>query len=226
MIDMHNQVRQSELALEKKWVTQCGYFRLATTLIGISVVDCWKLAMYHDKITQDSMSIVKFAGVLGLQLVNYGKALPADDDTTEDQSGVHPRVISVSDRSLTSPMSGVTSALYSQQGEAVRVLVDANGYQHPQYQFKITVSKKGKSHCLTRWCKICEKGSSSGRGKCTSFYCGFCCKPYCCPTGRINRDCFLVHVHEAGGDSQSGQVRMATRGVLVAGAGVVQADEA
>ena len=57
LIDMHNQVRQSELALEKKWVTQCGYFRLATTLIGISVVDCWKLARYQDKITQDSFDV-------------------------------------------------------------------------------------------------------------------------------------------------------------------------
>ena len=70
-----------------------------------------------------------------------------------------------------------------------------------------SVSKKGISHCLTRWCKLCEKGSSlgrgkwMGRGKCTSFFCGFCCKPYCCPSGRVSRDCFLFHFHEAGGGS-------------------------
>ena len=32
-IDNHNRMRQSALALEKYWVTQCVYFRLATTLI-------------------------------------------------------------------------------------------------------------------------------------------------------------------------------------------------
>ena len=42
IIDMHNQVRQSDFALEKRWVTTCGYFRLTTTLVGINVVDTWR----------------------------------------------------------------------------------------------------------------------------------------------------------------------------------------
>jgi hypothetical protein len=32
-IDKHNQARQSELALEKRWLTQCPFFRLLTSLI-------------------------------------------------------------------------------------------------------------------------------------------------------------------------------------------------
>ena len=46
-VDKHNQVRQFELALEKKWITDDAYFRLFTTLVGINVVDTWKLASRH-----------------------------------------------------------------------------------------------------------------------------------------------------------------------------------
>jgi hypothetical protein len=47
MIDK-NQVHQSELALEKCWLTHNPYFRLHTTILGFTVVDCYKLAEHHD----------------------------------------------------------------------------------------------------------------------------------------------------------------------------------
>jgi hypothetical protein len=37
VIDMHNQLHQDLLKLEKKWVTQNPWFRLAATLAGINV---------------------------------------------------------------------------------------------------------------------------------------------------------------------------------------------
>ena len=46
-IDVSNQMRQFELRLEKIWVTNCGYFRLLTTLIGCNVVDCWRGYRHH-----------------------------------------------------------------------------------------------------------------------------------------------------------------------------------
>jgi len=64
LIDMHNQVQQDELALEKCWISIDGFFHLATTLIWIHAVDCWKLAQFHKILKQDEMSIVKFVGVL------------------------------------------------------------------------------------------------------------------------------------------------------------------
>ena len=39
LIDEHNKARQSFLALERCWVTQSGFFRTLTTMIGMSVVD-------------------------------------------------------------------------------------------------------------------------------------------------------------------------------------------
>jgi hypothetical protein len=44
-------VRQYELALEKKWLTQDQFFRLHTTLTGMTVADVWKLASFHKLIS-------------------------------------------------------------------------------------------------------------------------------------------------------------------------------
>ena len=39
-IDNHNRMRQSNISLEKYWVTQSGYFRLATTVaLGMGIKD-------------------------------------------------------------------------------------------------------------------------------------------------------------------------------------------
>ena len=46
-VDRHNQVRQKELRLEKVWVTRCGYFRLFTTVFGITVTDAWLAYKWH-----------------------------------------------------------------------------------------------------------------------------------------------------------------------------------
>ena len=40
--DKHNHARQHELRLEKYWITTDCWFRIITTVIGITVTDCWK----------------------------------------------------------------------------------------------------------------------------------------------------------------------------------------
>ena len=45
--DSHNKSRQSDLALEKWWVTQCGWLWLFTTVaMGMTITNCWKLFSY------------------------------------------------------------------------------------------------------------------------------------------------------------------------------------
>ena len=47
-INKHNQQWQSDLELEKHWLTQHDpWFHLYTALIGINVEDCYMLADYH-----------------------------------------------------------------------------------------------------------------------------------------------------------------------------------
>ena len=43
VIDTHNHLRQFLLRLEKYWVTHSGWFRIDTTLIGMTVTDCYLL---------------------------------------------------------------------------------------------------------------------------------------------------------------------------------------
>ena len=46
----HNKSRQSDLALEKWWVTQCGWLQLCTTVVMVMTIDnCWKLFRYGVK---------------------------------------------------------------------------------------------------------------------------------------------------------------------------------
>ena len=47
IIDVHNQCRQYNLKLEKHWVVWDGFFRIITSLFGITVVDCWNAYKYH-----------------------------------------------------------------------------------------------------------------------------------------------------------------------------------
>jgi hypothetical protein len=76
MIDRHNQVRQSELGLEKRWLIQNPYFCLHTTILRFNVVDCYKLAEHHNIINhrlptkEYKMTMTLFAGVLANQLIN------------------------------------------------------------------------------------------------------------------------------------------------------------
>ena len=65
-IDKHNHARQGVLALEKNIVTHCGYFRLFTTYLGITVTDAWKLYRngLGEKHINKNVSITEFANIL------------------------------------------------------------------------------------------------------------------------------------------------------------------
>jgi hypothetical protein len=91
VIDSHNQARQGVLQLEKCWVTQHAWFRLVTTLIGMTVTDCWrayKHAMPNKK--DKEMPIKDFADCIAYDCINNCHSshafvngyLPAPDDST------------------------------------------------------------------------------------------------------------------------------------------------
>ena len=57
-VDSHNKLKQSDLALEKWWVTQCGWLRIFTTVaMGMTITNCWKLFRYGVKRTHYKKSI-------------------------------------------------------------------------------------------------------------------------------------------------------------------------
>ena len=188
LVDKHNQVQQDELGLEKCWVMLNPYFRLTTMIVGIHVVDCWKLAAYHKLIKQDEMGISKFAGILGLQLITLAKTLSALDD---ENIQILPSVVTVgSGRSEHNTSSVSNSASNPDEATVVRSLIDANGCTHHQVKYPVTVNRKGtKKYTKTRACKLCEDSR-----KLTGYYCHLCNLSFCCPTKLGDRDCFAAHV--------------------------------
>ena len=104
-VDIHNHLRQSCLKLEKKWVTMDCWFRLTTTLFGMSVVDTYRLCQFHgflprgrmsslvmDEIDQDGvneLTMKKFAGILATQLIYKACNLRVDDLNMFDEDGMN-----------------------------------------------------------------------------------------------------------------------------------------
>jgi hypothetical protein len=93
-IDSHNHVRQFELALEKRWVDRKGgWFRVITTLIGMSITDCWRA--YKHALDRE-ITIKAFADCMAYDCIynclsdssTGGNAyLPTDDDVPRTVGG-------------------------------------------------------------------------------------------------------------------------------------------
>jgi len=72
LIDTHNHARQGLLSLEEHWVVGSGWFRIATTVIGMTVTDCWKAVrfMSHKKEKIHNITIKEFADHLAYDCLN------------------------------------------------------------------------------------------------------------------------------------------------------------
>ena len=203
-IDRHNQSRQYDLAIEKAWVTKDCYFRLSCTMMGMHVTDSWKLADYHKIINYSTksnkrpMTIQRFGGVLGRQLIHYAstcsKAQPHQPQS--EKENIPP---SLTSDSFSFNMSSLSDNLVDGSSPTVlipiRSLADCQGVVHHQVKLPMQVGKNGKRYTKQRPCKQCK-----GRGdqQDTTFYCFTCglSASFCCPTEKTTRDCFKEHVDE------------------------------
>ena len=79
VIDTHNQLRQDSLKLEKKWITQNPWFRLATTLIGITVTDAFLLCNYH-KVINTGLGESQEKNDDSVLCRNFGPSTDPDDN--------------------------------------------------------------------------------------------------------------------------------------------------
>ena len=96
-VDTHNHARQGELRLEKCWLTQDCWFRIATTFIGMTVTDAWKAFKYH--LGQDNISIRTFADRLAKELIY-------NPYSNEEKDRFIPPISSIQ-TNVVSPTSGV-----------------------------------------------------------------------------------------------------------------------
>ena len=90
VIDVHNQSRQHDLAIEESWVTSETYFRLCTTIIGIVVTDAWKLVRFHSK-KWSNERIIAFSNRLCYSILSDISrcAYPVDELMIETQQSGH-----------------------------------------------------------------------------------------------------------------------------------------
>jgi hypothetical protein len=187
-------MRQGNLALEEKWQTHSCWFRLSTTLLGMSVTDCFLLAKYHGVLgyhTETPMSINFFAGVLGNQLISKAHSiaggtarfLPEDDP------------ILIIDRLNTPTISTMTEI--PDGIKVLRKMKDGLGQMHTLVRYPKT-THGARRRTLSRPCKICCQDTEANTKKRKSMdagqYCFECGDAMaCCNTA--DRDCFSDHVN-------------------------------
>ena len=92
VIDVHNQYRQNLLALEEMWKTPNPWFCLMTTVIGMTVVDCFLAAKHHRGQLLPTQTLKQFADALAWDLTNN----PLRDDALvpaiQTRSNISPAV--------------------------------------------------------------------------------------------------------------------------------------
>ncbi len=187
IIDKHNQARQFELHLEKCWVTQDPYFRLHTTLLGMTVTDCWKLAHYHGLFTgrrcsnflqeaPQSMTVRKFAGILSSQLLALADSLKKDPTTNVPLSVV--TQASTGDNEVSSPSTNTNSCRSRlSRGSSAQSFTDCNGTVH--FPVPFSPSKGARCGIKPRRCSWCREEGKPNSGGWARHSCSCCHKAYC-----------------------------------------------
>ena len=210
VIDRHNQLRQGELGLEDKWVTQDGFFRYGTTKIGQTVTDAFNAVKFSVKGRNPlkNVSIKQFAGILcfdmlrmmdleddpepGTHLVPLSVGFNAEDDTRGSGTVDSPISLATSDGSTASCSS-----------ETV-VTVPFGCPVVPEYFRKLhhmrrTTQRMSDGNRLNR--KSCKNAICTSKSE---YYCVECEKFFCLD-GTKGRDCFYDHICNLYAKTQSGR---------------------
>ena len=78
VVDVHNQGRQFDLALEKKWLTMNPYFRLYTTKVGMIVTNVWKTLKTISRKKNNCLSIPHFGDELAYDIIKDAREQDED----------------------------------------------------------------------------------------------------------------------------------------------------
>ena len=163
------------------------YFRLHTTLLGINVADCWKLARYHDGLltqacqhesaSEESFSIRKFAGVLAHQLLEFAAYLERPPFLASSNSADVPSVVVTRD----SEQSASSSPSFLSGDSGHTRLTDVNGDIHVATPFPASKERNG---IKPRRCHGCREEGKQNSGGWARHSCSRCNKAYCLPLER------------------------------------------
>ena len=172
LIDNHNKDRQSLLALEDCWPTKNPWFRLVTTLVGMSVVDVHRWdrnrrsggrAMMDMDIDEQSPMFLTVRAVANL----IARGLR------------HPDMMFRTNKRFYHPSRGVNDAL----GSAL-IRIRVNGEKHRR------IGKRYRDY--QRSCFVCRQYSSKQSN--TSWWCKFCNMPLCSVDRGRGLSCEKAHI--------------------------------
>ena len=155
-VDKHNQARQYELALKKKWETCDPMFCLETTMIGLNTVDIWKLSKYNLLFSkskmkhkaEDGMTCNLFAGILTKQLLRKA------DDVMRKSASSNIRTIDTL-HSEDEPVSDISCI--SEPGATVQYYDLVKTTKGKTYRKSRRCIKVGCNMLTTTYCSCCNK---------------------------------------------------------------------
>lgn len=161
MIDVHNQLRQSELGLEELWLTKDPWFRIATSVYGMTITDAFLLAKNSagSNAEVQKMSIKDFAYRVAYDMWNRKVA---DEPKNEILDGIPATDLST--------VGGATSRNLGQQNTASSL----SWYDlQESHEISLTAQKDSNGKPSRRACTIKSIGCQSvGVGKkCVSYEC-------------------------------------------------------
>ena len=199
-VDAHNQARQGNLALEEAWVTQFPYFRIWTTILGMTVTDLWYVYR-SKKHTYRQKSILEFADELSFVLLKKVEK--------KENKGSKTNVPKLSKYKLE-----ITGTYEFCQSDLPKIISPQGEHResqlrcgiHEKFHTKVNLGGKSEDKPHTR-SKQCETKVPFGNqvrcishvnhiDKRTRLWCKECRVGFCAPaTGRM---CWSLHVRNDG----------------------------
>ena len=186
-IDKHNHARQGVLAIEKNVVTTCGYFRLFSTYLGITVTDTWKLYRSHlgETHPNKNISIIAFSNILCLtNLLNDYKAstyesnkpLPLLDDqpASSRQLLTFPEQISTTENESQLSSLGSNSQIMIGPGKFIPasfVAAHTYAYCRPTEEYIACKGSYSNRRRKRLKCKRCNKNTTRQCSVCFEWVC-------------------------------------------------------
>ena len=208
VIDVLNQQRQKELRLEKFWVTNDGYFRLFTTVLGIGIVDVWNGYRHHlgEKHRHKNCNLMDLVNMITKDLLENeeSKVIVINDEALS--IGIVSEINLPNSSSLSEDgISQLTSPSFSDTSNQLRIELAMNEHTMIQSNDKSACTKVvGRSRTGNRQYR---RGTRRKRNRCrecilsdgetgpvkTSQYCSGCVPPVGCNQFWVCNNCVSNH---------------------------------
>jgi hypothetical protein len=206
VIDVHNQMRQKELRLEKHWVTQDGFFRLLTTIFGVCVVDVWNGYKYHlpDRHRHKECELMDVVNMMAMDLLQNKESDSISSTSTNDERSL---IIGLAHSEVTllspsSAVSNITNPTFDTDTDETMMEVEVARHQLVLCQDTVSVGRK-RHISKTGYVRMvegtrrlrynCRECKEKGLKRRVSYYCAGCAAPRDCLKYWCCVECYVDH---------------------------------